>query len=89
MSGEDVRAWRRWKADPVRGSTDAVYDAEDPMPAISDAAGFLYWRARYPVDFFRDVMKHRFKKQGARPASVLDEARQIPLPPRDVRNKAS
>jgi len=89
MSREDVRAWRRWKTDPVRGSTDAVYDAEDPMPAVSDAAGFLYWRARYPVDFFRDVVKHRFRKQASGDASVLDQAKQIPLPPRDLRNRAS
>lgn len=93
MSGDTVRAWRRWKTDPDRGCTDAVYDANDPLPAVSDAAGFLYWRARYPVDFFRDVVKHRFKglvkTEESEAQSVLSEAKQIPLPPRDFRNRAS
>jgi len=59
MSRADVRHWRSWYADHKQAATDAVRDADDPKPALVDAAQWVQHFARHPRSFVRSFVLNR------------------------------
>lgn len=59
MSRDDVRHWKRWYKDHKSTATDAVRDADDPKPAMIDAAMWVKHFAKHPRSFVRSFVLNR------------------------------
>lgn len=59
MSRDDVRHWKRWYRDHKSTATDAVRDADDPKPAMIDAAMWVKHFAKHPRSFVRSFVLNR------------------------------
>ncbi len=59
MSVSDVSRWNAWIKRNRAHTTDAIYDARDPMPAVTDAAVWLRTIALHPRSFFQLYVANR------------------------------
>ncbi len=59
MSHDEEQRWQRWWEDHRRCATDAVADADDPMPRRVDIAAQLGAIARHPRSFMRAIVLDR------------------------------
>jgi D-aspartate ligase len=59
-SAEEAARWRVWQASAGEKASDAVYDRDDMLPAVIDAAAAIYSQLRYPTDLFRTTLKQRW-----------------------------
>lgn len=58
------RSWRSWRAALGDRLSDAVYDPQDRLPSVVDAANSIYRQLRFPKELIKQTAHHRLRCGG-------------------------